>query len=58
MGSWLRYTGRSWWHVDESESSLSFGPEGLYRMEPRRFFLWGFMEFPSHYAAAMSPMVV
>ncbi len=37
----LEFFGRSDWHVDKSDFSFNFGPENIYRMEPRRFFLWG-----------------
>lgn len=39
--SGLQCSGRSWWHVDKSDLSFTFGPENIYRMEPRRFFIWG-----------------
>ncbi len=39
--SGLQYFGRSDWHVDKSDMSFTFGPENIYRMEPRRFFIWG-----------------
>jgi hypothetical protein len=39
--SGLQCFGRSDWHVDKSDLSFTFGPENIYRMEPRRFFLWG-----------------
>jgi hypothetical protein len=37
----LQCSGRSWWHVDKRDLSFTFGPENIYRMEPRRFFIWG-----------------
>ena len=39
--SGLQFFGRSEWHVDQSALSFNFGPENIYRMEPRRFFIWG-----------------
>jgi hypothetical protein len=39
--SGLQCFGRSDWHVDKSDLSFTFGPENIYRMEPRRFFVWG-----------------
>jgi hypothetical protein len=37
----IRCSGRSWWPHDESDLSFTFGPENIYRLEPRRFFIWG-----------------
>ena len=37
----IRCFGRSWWPYDENDLSFTFGPENIYRMEPRRFFIWG-----------------
>ena len=37
----IRCCGRSWWPHDENDLSFTFGPENIYRMEPRRFFIWG-----------------
>lgn len=39
--SGLQFFGRSDWHVDKGDLSFTFGPENIYRMEPRRFFVWG-----------------
>lgn len=39
--SGLQCTGRSWSHVDGSNLFFTFGPESIYRMEPRSFFVWG-----------------
>jgi hypothetical protein len=44
--SGLQCSGRSWWHVDKSNLSFTFGPENIYRMEPRSFFVWGSREVP------------
>ncbi len=39
--SGLQCFGRSWWQHDRSELSFTFGPDNIYRMEPRSFFVWG-----------------
>lgn len=39
--SGLQFFGRSDWHFDRSDLSFTFGLENIYRMEPRRFFVWG-----------------
>lgn len=36
-----RAVGRSWQPFYADDSRYPFGPENIYRMEPRRFFLWG-----------------
>lgn len=41
MNSGLRCVGRSWWHVDKSDLSFTFGAKRIYRMEPRRFVICG-----------------
>ncbi len=55
--SGLQYFGRSDWHVDKSDMSFTFGPENIYRMEPRRFFIWARVEFQSQCVAVMALMV-
>lgn len=39
--SGMKIFGRSWWQHDPSELTFTFGPESIYRMEPRKFFIWG-----------------
>lgn len=51
----LQCFGRSWWHVDNSDLSFTFGPENIYRMEPRRFFIWGSRGVPVAMRAGDGP---
>ncbi len=37
----LRMVGRAWKQFYTDDFSYTFGPEHIYRMEARRFFLWG-----------------
>jgi hypothetical protein len=37
----LQAVGRSWKPFYEDDFQYMFGPRNIYRMEPRRFFLWG-----------------
>jgi hypothetical protein len=44
--SGLQCFGRSWWPNDKGDLSFTFGPENIYRMEPRKFFIWGSRGIP------------
>lgn len=37
----LRVVGRAWKPYYSEDFCYTFGPEHIYRMEPRRFYLWG-----------------
>jgi hypothetical protein len=37
----LRALGRSWQPFEPVDACFTFGVENIYRMEPRRFYLWG-----------------
>jgi hypothetical protein len=39
--SGLQCSGRSCWPHENGDLSFTFGPENIYRMEPRSFFVWG-----------------
>lgn len=39
--SGLQCSGRSWGPHDKGDVYINFGPENIYRMEPRSFFVWG-----------------
>lgn len=43
----LRVLGRAWKPYYSEDFSYSFGPEHIYRMEPRRFYLWGSNGIPN-----------
>jgi hypothetical protein len=45
-GDDLKAIGRSWKQFHTEDFWYTFGPENIYRMEPRWFFLWGNDGFP------------
>jgi hypothetical protein len=44
--SGMQVFGRSSWHHDPGDLCFTFGPEHIYRMEPRHFFIWGSRGIP------------
>lgn len=44
--SGLRIVGRAWKPYYSDDFCYTFGPEHIYRMEPRRFYLWGSCGIP------------
>ena len=44
--SGFRLVGRAWKSYYSEDFCYSFGPEHIYRMEPRRFYLWGSSGIP------------
>jgi hypothetical protein len=42
----LQFVGRSWKPYYVDDFCYRFGPANIYRMEPRRFYLWGSGDIP------------